>query len=342
MLDRRTFVAGLGAGIAGAVAPSARAQPESGDAVVRRMARPRRPLEPITRIRLALKYGMIGEGSTVAEKFAIARECGFDGVEMDSPNGLDNEEVIRAKEETGIEIPGVVDSVHWSKTLADPDPRVRSEGRAALETALSDCKDYGGTSVLLVPAVVSDRVPYDVAYERSKEEVRRVLPYAEDLKVSIVIENVWNNFLLSPLEARRYVDETGRARVGDGDWTYWVATEESDRRTVRYAQRVLGWHFDIGNIVNYGWPEQWIRILGDRILKLDVKEFSRKKRNDEGLWKGFAVEIGEGDIDWAAVREALVEIGYNGWAAAEVGGGDRARLTDVATRMDRVLNEGRE
>jgi hexulose-6-phosphate isomerase len=107
-------------------------------------------------------------------------------------------------------------------------------------------------------------------------------------------------------------------------------------------ERLLGWYFDIGNIVNYGWPEHWIRTLGARILKLDVKEFSRKKRNDEGLWKGFNVEIGEGDVDWKAVGAALVEIGYSGWASAEVGGGDAARLKDIATRMDGVLNESRE
>ena len=340
MLDRRTFVAGVGMAVAGAAMEPVRAiagQPE------RRPAGRVTP-PPLARIKLALKYGMIGAGATVEEKFMIALEAGFDGVEMDSPNGLDNDEILKAKETTGIEIPGVVDSVHWNKPLSHPDPRVRAEGRAALETALLDCKTYGGTTVLLVPAVVNASVPYADAYSRSQEEIRRVLPLAEELKVSIAIENVWNNFLLSPLEARQYVDEAGRAP--NSDRGYWGFESGSDIRApargrIRW-ERVLGWYFDIGNIVNYGWPEQWIRTLGDRILKLDVKEYSRKKRDAEGLWKGFNVEIGEGDVGWPAVREALAEIRYSGWAAAEVGGGDEARLKDIATRMNRVLNETRE
>lgn len=262
-------------------------------------------------IRKAVKFGMIGEGGSVAEKFAIARECGFDGVEMDSPSDVDLAAAVAAKKSSGIEIPGVVDSVHWKDTLSDPDPEVRARGRKALETALADCAKLGGTTVLLVPAVVSARVPYGDAYARSQDEIRKVLPLAKSLGVKIAIENVWNHFLLSPLEAARYCDEIDPALVG--------------------------FHFDIGNIVNYGWPPHWIAALGKRILKLDVKEFSRKRRDGEGLWKGFEVEIGDGDCDWPATMKALDDVGYRGWACAEVGGGDRARLKDVAARMDRVL-----
>lgn len=262
-------------------------------------------------IKKAVKYGMIGEGANVGEKFAIARECGFDGVEMDSPSDLDLAAAIEAKKATGIEIPGVVDSVHWKDTLSDPDPEVRARGRKALEKALADCAKLGGTTVLLVPAVVNARVSYADAYSRSQDEIRKVLPLAKSLGVRIAIENVWNHFLLSPLEAARYCDEIDPALVG--------------------------FHFDIGNIVNYGWPPHWIEALGKRIWKLDVKEYSRKRRDGEGLWKGFEVEIGDGDCDWPATMKALDAIGYSGWACAEVGGGDRARLKDVAARMDRVL-----
>jgi hexulose-6-phosphate isomerase len=94
---------------------------------------------------------------------------------------------------------------------------------------------------------------------------------------------------------------------------------------------------DVGNVVNFGWPEQWIRILGERVLKVDVKGFSRKKRNDEGLWKGFAVGIGDGDCGWPEVRKALAEVGYDGWATAEVGGGGKERLADIRKRMAKVL-----
>lgn len=262
------------------------------------------------KLKKALKYGMIGEGDSVLAKFQLIQELGFDGVEMDSPSGLDLDEVLAAKQATGIEIPGVVDSVHWSKPFSHGDAAVRAEGVAALETALRDCKKLGGTSVLVVPAVVNAGTSYDDAYRRSQEEIGKMVPLAEELDIQIAFENVWNNFLLSPLEAARYVDEFESAHVG--------------------------FHFDIGNIVLYGWPAQWIKILGKRIFKLDIKDYSRKKLNDEGRWAGFQVQIGEGDSDWPAVMRALEEIGYEGWGAAEVSGGKRERLAQISANMDRV------
>ncbi len=266
---------------------------------------------PERSIRKAVKVGMIGVEGSLADKFRAVAELGFDGVEMDSPNDYSLEEVLAAKEASGLAIPGTVDSVHWRDTLGDPDPEVRARGVQGLETALRDAKAYGASTALLVPAVVNKRISYADAYERSQQEIRKVLPLAEELGVKIAIENVWNQFLLSPLEAARYVDEL-----------------ESDH---------VGWFMDVGNVVNYGWPEQWIRILGPRILKLDFKEFSRKKRDDEGLWKGFCA-LGEGDCDWPAVMQALDEIGYTkGWASAEVRGGDRERLTAIHAWMDGIL-----
>lgn len=289
--SRRLFLKGAALAAAAGLAPASRAR--------------------TPKLRKCLKYGMVQEGETVLEKFRLAKDVGFEGIELDSPNDLALDEVLAAKEATGLAIPGVVDSVHWRKPLSSPDAEVRAEGRAALETALRDCKAYGGTTVLLVPARVTADVSYDAAYERSQAEIRAVLPLADELGVQIAIENVWNDFLLSPLEAARYVDEL--------------------------ESPLVGWYMDVGNIVNYGWPEQWIRILGPRILKLDIKEFSRQKRNDDGLWEGFRVELGEGDCNWPAVLEALDEIGYSGWASAEVAGGDRERLADVSGRMDRIF-----
>lgn len=290
--------------------------------------------------KISLKYGMIQSGETIAEKFAMARDAGFDGVEMDSPNPFNVDEVLAAKESAGIEIPGVVDSVHWGKPLSHPDPDVRLAGRSALQAALKDCSYYGGTTVLLVPGVVNAGVSYADAYERSQAEIKPVLDMAKELRVSIAFENVWNHFLLSPLEAARYVDEVGGgplAGTRPNRYTYQPPPGYTGR--VAPLRRVVGWYFDVGNIVNYGWPEHWIETLGDRILKLDVKEFSRGKRDREGLWKGFGVEIGEGDVDWALVREKLAVIPDLEWASAEVGGGDMARLKDIAARMQRVLND---
>ncbi len=264
------------------------------------------------KIKKAVKLGMVAGEMALLDKFKLLKKLGFDGVEADSPNNLDNNELLAARDETGLIIHGVVDSIHWNVPLSDPDPEVREKGVAGLETALKDAAAYGASTVLLVPAIVNKQVSYDEAYTRSQKEIRRVLPLAEELDIKIAIENVWNNFLLSPLEAARYVDEFESAHIG--------------------------WYFDIGNIVNYGWPEHWISILGPRILKLDIKEFSRKKRNDEGLWKGFHVKLLEGDCDWPAVMTALDKIGYESWATAEVAGGDETRLRDIADRMDRIIS----
>ena len=166
--------------------------------------------------------------------------------------------------------------------------------------------------MLLVPAVVNKEVSYQDAYLRSQTEIRKAIPLAEELGVRIAIENVWNQFLLSPLEAQRYVDEFNSP---------WV-----------------GWHLDVGNIINFGWPEQWIQVLGKRVVKLHIKDFSRQKRDEEGLWAGFKVNLGEGDCDWPAVMQALDAIGFRGWGSAELAGGGRERLKDISERMDRIYN----
>ncbi len=265
-------------------------------------------------IKKSLKYSMVEEKMPIVDQFRMLVDIGFDGVEMDSPSDVDRDEVLVAKEKTGLKIPGVINSVHWNSPLSDPDPAVRAKCVASMETALRDCQAYGGTTVLLVPGVVNETVSYEDAYRRSQQEIRKLLPVAEKTGVKIAFENVWNNFLLSPLEAARYVDEL-----------------ESD---------MVGWYFDVGNIVRYGWPEQWITALGDRILKLDVKEYSRKKEQEEGTWKGFDVELMEGDCHWPAVNQALTDIGYAGWASAEVPGGDRKRLRQISEKMDAIFGLG--
>lgn len=261
----------------------------------------------------AVKYYMVQEPSarTVMEKFQLLRDLGFDGVELDAPGSLDRKEVLAARDRTGLAIPGVVDSAHWSDTLSHPDPKVRARGVQALEKALDDAHAYGATTVLLVPAVVNKAVSYDQAWQRSVAEIRKVLPRCERLGVKIAIENVWNNFLLSPLEMARYIDE--------------------------FHSEHIGVHFDVGNVVVYGWPEQWVRILGKRILKLDIKEFSRRKCDQEGRFKGFDVPLLKGDCDWPAVMKAIKEIGYVGWGAAEIAGGNRAYLAGVARDMNTLF-----
>jgi L-ribulose-5-phosphate 3-epimerase len=300
-MNRRDFLATSAAGVAILATPAV-AQPDD--------AKPRRTL------RKAVMFGMVGEGATIVDRFQILRDCGFEGVEMDSPSTIPPDEILAAQEKTGLVVHGLVDSVHWQMTLSNPDAAVRAEGLKALETALRDAKSFGSTSILLVPGIVNNDVGYDECYARSQEEIRKALPLAEECGVRIAIENVWNNFLLSPLEAARYVDD--------------------------YKSPWVGFHFDIGNVINYGYPAQWVRILGKRTLKLHIKDFSRKKRNDEGLWKGFDVELGDGDADWPATMKALDDTGYStapagNWATAEVRGGDRARLQQISDQMDRLF-----
>lgn len=292
--------------ISSAAAFTLAAAANAGDIPTGAPERPRRP------IKKAVMWGMIAGNGTVLEKFRMLKEAGFDGVEMDSPGGPPNDEIRKACEATGILIEGMVDSVHWNQTLSHNDPKVRAAGVEALKTALRDCHALGGTSVLLVPGKVDKSVSYDDCYKRSQEEIRKALPLAGELGVKIAVENVWNNFHLSPLEAARYIDEFEDPQA-------------------------IGWHFDIGNVILYGWPEQWVRILGKRIVKLHIKEYSRVKLDHEGRWAGFNVELLEGDNDWPSIMKALDEIGYNTWACAEVGGGDLNRLKVISKKMDQIL-----
>lgn len=270
-----------------------------------------RPAVTKRKLRKACMFGMVEGDASVLDKFELLREAGFEGVEIDSPSKFDLDEVLRAMEKTGIEVAGTVDSVHWSQTLGDPDPAVRAKGVAALETAIRDAKKLRATSVLLVPAVVNAKISYADAWTRSRAEIAKVLPLAAELGVTISIENVWNHFLLSPLEAARYVDE--------------------------FESPFVGWHMDVGNVVNYGWPDHWIAVLGKRITRLHIKDYSRKKRDEQGLWKGFDVELGEGDVGWPATMAALDAIGYEGWASAEVAGGGAERLRTVSKQMDELF-----
>lgn len=261
-------------------------------------------------------YGMISEGATVVERFKILRDCGFAGVEMDSPSDIPTDEILRASGDTGIKVHGLVDSAHWKYPLNHPAPEVRARGQDALRKCLSDAKTLDVTSILLVPAVVTADAPYDEAYRLSQELIKDVLPQAQAANVKIGIENVWNGFLLSPLECGQYIDD--------------------------FSSPAMGFHFDIGNCINFGYPDQWIRLIAERIVKLHIKDFSRSKRDKEGLWKGFDVELGEGDAQWSKVMAELDAIGYSTdltgrWATAEVRGGDRKRLQQIGDQMDRLF-----
>lgn len=259
------------------------------------------------RLKKALKFGMIKvPGASIEEKFKLIKGLGFEGVEFDSPGTVDRDEAVRAQAATGIKIHGVVDSVHWHTRLSDPDPAVRAKGLEALMNAIGDAKFYGADTVLLVPGKVTsaDKENFDQVYARSQEEIKKAIPAAQAAGVKIAIEVVWNDFITTPQQLIAYVDD--------------------------FHSPTVGAYFDCSNMLKYGVPAAtWIRLLGPRMLKFDFKGYNQ----DTGKW----VAIGEGTEDWPEVLKALDEIGYHGWATAEVAGGGEAELRDVAARMDRVL-----
>jgi hexulose-6-phosphate isomerase len=293
-IDRRTFLKSAGAALAmaGVSTMTTSTSTSTAAAAAQGASKPWKKAFMQGRIR-----------GPILARFEMLREAGFEGVELPSPNRMDREEVLKARDQTGLVIHGVSGSRHWEDTLADPDPSVVERGLDAIRQEILDCKAYGGTTVLLVPAVVSKRVSYRDAYARSQANIRKILPDAERQGIKIAIEEVWNKFLLSPTEFVRYIDELNSP---------WV-----------------GAYFDVGNVVEYGIPQDWIRELGKRTLKIHIKEYAQKDR--------FNYALGEGEIDWPEVRKALLDVGYQGWITAEVPGRNLAELKEVVRRMDQVL-----
>jgi len=256
----------------------------------------------------AVCLGTIPGGGTLEERFKLAKDVGFDGVEI---GPLSDEQQRReykaAADAAGIEIHSIMNAVHWSLPLSDPDPEVREKSVQGMLTSIETACAVGADAVLLVPAVVKEDVSYDVAYTRSQAEIKKLISVAEERKITIAIENVWNRFLLSPLEFARYVDEF-----------------ESD-----YVQA----YFDVGNIVVFGYPEQWIRILGERIKKVHVKGFNEKERR-------FTYLIDDCTINWQAVMDAFHDIGYDGYMTAELGvdqNDPEGTFRKISEDMDKII-----
>lgn len=266
-------------------------------------------LQQTRNLKKGIMWGSIGFGSSIMDKFKAAKAAGFDGVEVMSH--LNRDEVKAAMDATGLPVPSVCGALHWKYPLTDPDASVRQQGLDALKLSLDDAAAYGADTVLLVPGRVSDVVSYDEAWTRSVEEIKKVIGQATDLKVKIAIENVWNNFIISPMEAASYIDQ--------------------------FRSAFVGFYFDCGNILAYGWPEQWIKILGKRIAKIHIKEYSRKIADTQGKSAGFKVKLLEGDVNWQKVMQAVDAIGYNGFTTVEMPGGDMPEgLKDLCDRLVKI------
>ncbi len=264
-------------------------------------------------LKKGLVFGMIKGGLSLTDKFKIAKDAGFDGIELNSPSEFSISEILEAKEKSGIELPSVINKDHWSKPLSDPNPTIRTQCIESVAKSMEEIKALGGNTVLVVPGIVNEKVSYEQAYITSQNSIRKLIPYAEKTGIQIGLENVWNNFLISPVEAKRFVDEINHPLVG--------------------------WYFDVGNILRYGWPEHWIRTLNKHIIKLHIKEFSRGFMNSKGLREGFNVELLEGDNNWPVVMQAVREINYaDGWLVAELPGGDEDYLKKISKQMDTIIS----
>jgi hexulose-6-phosphate isomerase len=264
-------------------------------------------------IRKAVLFSMLPTGLSIADRFQLARDTGFEQTECGTTDDEHvAEEMLAASKKTGVRIHSVMNRDHWRYPLTSRDPEVVAKCVAGLKTSFRNASLWGADTVLLVPGVVNAETSYQEAWDRSQAQIRRLIPLAEELKVIIAVEEVWNKFLLSPLEFARYVDQFQSP---------WVRA-----------------YFDVGNVVISGYPQDWIRTLGKRIVKLHLKDFTF--RQDPALKKRVAdfVMLREGEIDWKEVYRALADIGYSGTATVELPAGDKAYLEDVSRRVDLIFN----
>src|SRR5919199_1263049 len=277
MNDRRTFLKLLAAAAA-AAAPAARVD-------ARYQTQTAAPSTAASKIRKSVLISMLPKERSYAERFAMARDAGFEAVEMQTMANPDEAaEAKAAAQQAGLRIHSVMNMEHWQSPLSSSDPEVVNRSVRGMETSLKNAAFWGADTVLLVPAVVDANTTYKDAYTRSQRVIReRLLPIARDRKVIIAVEEVWNKFLLSPLEFARYVDE--------------------------FQSPWLRAYFDVGNIVFYAFPQDWIRTLGKRIVKVHLKDFQLDRPAGRFAWRN----LGEGDIDWVALRSAFADIGYRGY-----------------------------
>lgn len=257
-------------------------------------------------VKKGLVMDMLPSRLSYADRFKLARDVGFEVVQAPTtPDKHEAEEIKKAADAANIRIDSVMNMDHWKYPLSSSDATVVAKSMEGMRTSLQNAKLWGSDAVLLVPAVVNAQTSYRDAWTRSQTEIRKLIPMAVEMKIVIAIEEVWNKFLLSPLEMNQYIHEF------QSPW-------------------IKAW-FDVGNVVFYGYPQDWIRTLGKSVYKVHLKDFKRKE--DGYAW----VNLGDGDVDWAAVRQAFVEIGYSGSVIAELDGGDEAYLRDVSKRIDRLL-----
>lgn len=264
-------------------------------------------------------------GTPLEKVFEYSRDAGFDAVELNlNPDGdvgltMDTtaeeaKKIVELALSYDLKLRSISTALLWESRLSDPNVSVRERGRKIVEKQIELAATMGMNTILAVPGVVDENTSYADCYGRSQEELKKIIPFAKEHRVVIGMENVWNKFLLSPLEMARYIDEL--------------------------ESKYVGAYFDVGNVLQFGYPEQWIRILGKRIKKVHVKDFSTAVGNIAGFFP-----LLSGDVNWPEVYKALVEIGYDDTITAElrhhqIDPGSLA--ADTSNHMDRIIKFGEE
>ena len=255
------------------------------------------------KIERAVIDSMLPKDLPLVDRFKVAVETGFTAMEVRAvTDHAEAERINDAAQAAGLRIHSVMNQTHWRHPLSSPDPADVEACVEGVRASLRQAELYGADTVLLVPAVVRSDTTYEQAWERSQREIRKLIPLAEKHDVMIAVEEVWNRFLLTARDFRQFIDE--------------------------FNHPMIRAYFDVGNVVHYAVPEHWIHELGSRIVKVHLKDYSRRD--------GF-VNLGDGDVDWPAVREAFAAVGYNAEATVELRGGDREYFVDLGLRVDRLL-----
>jgi L-ribulose-5-phosphate 3-epimerase len=256
------------------------------------------------RLKKGVLITMLPKQMSYLDRFKLAVDVGFEGVEAQTvADPKEADQIKEASEKAKIRIHSVMNMGHWEWPFSSPNPDDVKKGAERMEVSLRNAKLWGADTVLLVPAVVRPDTTIPEAWQRSQPHIRKLLPLAEELDVVIGVEPVWNKFLLTPYDTAKYVDEFKSPR--------------------------LKAYFDVGNVVMYGFPQEWIRTLGERIVKFHLKDFKYETRQ----W----VPLREGSIDWKEVRKAIGEIGFSGYLTVELPGGDEAYLREVSRRVDMIF-----
>ena len=264
-------------------------------------------------IRMAVEYNMLPENLSIPERFQLAKDCGFEQIECPTTPDQHTAELMKAaSDKAGLPIHSVMNMDHWKYPFTSSDPAVVERSLEGARASIRNAHLWGATTVLLVPGVVNAETSYKDAYTRSQAAIRTLIPLASELGITLALEEVWNKFLLSPVEFARYIDEFNSPSVRA--------------------------YFDVGNVMLYGYPQDWIRVLGKRIVKLHVKDFSFQRGKNGGDSIAHWASPGEGDINWTAVHDALEEIGYQGSATLELSPGGADYLNEMQRLFARILS----